>query len=212
MLPLRKGSPEEIEIFSLGRVDYASAYHMQQKLVQERAAEKRGDCIMFLEHPAVYTYGRSTEAPPVGIKSLEVERGGEVTYHNPGQLVCYPIIRLEKEQRDVRAYLRLLEENLIRTLDRFGITGMRVEGATGIWVSGGQKKIASIGVAVKGWVTYHGWALNVSNNLAGFSAIRPCGFAPTVMTSMKQLLGSRCPVMHKVEMVASQTFMELLYS
>ena len=149
------------------------------------------DVLVWVEHPEVYTYGRKN--PPAlgvaGVESFFVERGGEATYHNPGQLVAYPILKLGPEEKDLHRYLRDLESVLCETLHDFGISGAPKAGATGVWVRDGEKKIASIGIASRAWVTYHGIALNVSNDLTGFGRISPCGFSPDVMTSMEKELG-----------------------
>jgi lipoate-protein ligase B len=123
----------------------------------------------------------------------DVERGGDVTYHGYGQLVGYPIMDLTQRGKDIRRFVRGLEATLVETLDHFGISGQRIEGRTGVWV-GGQKKIASIGVAVRSWVTFHGFALNVSTDLSCFSAINPCGYDSGVMTSMVEQLGRQVSI------------------
>ena len=117
---------------------------------------------------------------------FEIERGGDVTYHGPGQLVGYPIFLLRDEERDLHVYLRNLEESIIRACARFGLPGERKSGWTGVWTTGGARKLASIGVAVKRWVTMHGFALNVSTDLARFGAINPCGLDAAVMGSMSR--------------------------
>lgn len=178
-------------VVPLGLVPYADAYALQKRIVAaKKATPSFPDVLLLLEHPEVYTWGRKMQdalpmlLPEVAAKSILIERGGEGTYHNPGQLVAYPIVRLETRERDVHKYMRALEESLIAVLAAYGVEGESRVGATGVWVQGAPKKIASLGVAISGWVTYHGVALNVTNELRGFSLIRPCGFEASVMTSL----------------------------
>lgn len=184
----------------LGLVDYDEAYALQKECVRERRAfSEAPDRLILLEHPTVYTFGRKAEGvlpflpPAVHAVSRVIERGGEATFHNPGQLVAYPIVKMEDGDRDIPAFLRALEQAVIDTLAEDGIVAGRRAGATGVWLADKNKKIASVGVAITGWVTYHGLALNVCNDLSGFQAIHPCGFSPDVMTSMKEVLGERVP-------------------
>jgi lipoyl(octanoyl) transferase len=181
-----------IAVVDLGLMDYGEAYQVQRAWVaRKRVDALTNDTLLLVEHPDVYTYGRRSRSPvlPEGVPVFEVERGGEVTFHNPGQLVAYPILSLAPAERDLHAYLRRLEEVLIATVGDFGIVGERRTGATGVWVAGKAKKIASVGVAVSSWVTYHGIALNVANDLAGFMRINPCGFSGEVMTSLSTETG-----------------------
>jgi lipoate-protein ligase B len=142
----------------------------------------------------VVTLGRGTKEPVAGlpIPVVAIERGGQATWHGPGQLVAYPHVSLVERKRSIRDYLHTLEEAIRRTVAAFGIDGERRDGATGVWVGG--RKLASIGVAVRRFVTWHGLALNVAPDLADFQLIQPCGFAPDVMTSMEQLLGRAPPI------------------
>ncbi len=184
--------------------DYDSVYAMQLDLVdKKRRGEVLLDYLILVEHPNVYTVGRKAQkewdATELPAPAHLIERGGETTYHCPGQLVCYPILSLSKEERDLLGYLRKLEDTLIDTLRDFGLEGESRKGATGVWLVGKDKKIASIGIAVSSWVTYHGVALNVTNDLTGFQAIRPCGFPSEVMTSMKEQLGKKCPTMEEAK-------------
>lgn len=186
----------------LGLCDYNDAYRLQQETVakvkENPAAFER---LFFVEHPEVYTLGRRSSAQDmdVAFPTVSVERGGQVTFHNPGQLVAYPILRLVDKERDLHLYLRNLEQVLIDVLADFGLDAERRPGATGVWLKGVEKKIASIGVAVTGWVTYHGIALNVNNDLSGFAKIRPCGFPSEVMTSMSVELRENAPTMDEVK-------------
>lgn len=184
-------------VLELGLVPYAEAYNLQKKWVGTLKADpSHPDILLMLEHPEVYTYGRRTpesEIKLLGDLGVSIERGGEATYHNPGQLVVYPILHLGPDERDLHLHLRRLETTLIAVLDEWGILAERRDGATGVWTIATQKKIASIGVAVSGWVTYHGVALNVSNDLKGFGRIHPCGFEASVMTSMRDELEGNAP-------------------
>jgi len=171
--------------------DYNETWQLQLRLVELRARELVPDILLLVEHPHVITMGKS--AKPENVLSrrfpvFEVERGGDVTYHGYGQLVGYPIMNLTQRDKDIRKYVRGLEATLIETLDHFGISAQRIERRTGVWV-GEQKKIASIGVAVRSWITFHGFALNVSTDLSCFSTINPCGYDSGVMTSMTEQLG-----------------------
>ena len=164
-------------------MSYAAAHALQEELVLARVEGRIPDQLLLLEHEPVITVGRGGEAQPRelgGVPVLEVERGGEATYHGPGQLVGYPIVLLEGERRDLHRYLRDLEEVLIRVLAGLGVAGGRKPGLTGVWIGG--KKVASLGVAVRRGVAWHGFALNVDVDLAPFRAFRPCGLDPDVMT------------------------------
>ncbi len=193
----------ELSIEWLGLVPYGEALARQEAALHDRAAGLAGDRLLLLEHPPVVTLGRSTRAANLllsaeqlrarGIEVFEVGRGGDVTYHAPGQLVGYPIIDLSApDRRDVHAFLRRLEAGLIDALEEWAIPARRIEGRTGVFIdrersrrSGGrERKIASIGVGLRRWVTWHGFALNVDLDLAGFDVIVPCGLPDVVMTSV----------------------------
>ena len=183
----------------LGRVPYADALALQRSLVEDRRAGKIDDTLLLLEHPPVLTLGvrgdggrshilASSEAlASHAIEVHEAGRGGDVTYHGPGQIVGYPIIDLNPHRRDVHRYVRDLETVLIRTAEDFGINAHRVQGLTGVWV--GDEKLAAIGVRIARWVTSHGFALNVNTNLDHFDLIVPCGITDRGVTSMARLLG-----------------------
>ena len=170
-----------------GRVDYERAVAWQEALVA-RCLGGGPDALLLLEHPPVYTLGRGADpvhlrfAAATGAPVVRTHRGGQVTYHGPGQLVGYPILDLRRRRPDVRWYLRTLEAVLIDSLGDLGIAAGRREGFTGVWV--GPRKIASIGVALRRWVSWHGFALNVGADLGGFDAITPCGIADVQMTSV----------------------------
>ncbi|OGS50139.1 MAG: lipoyl(octanoyl) transferase [Euryarchaeota archaeon RBG_16_68_12] len=173
----------------LGTVEYREAWDLQRALVERRAADAIPDTLLLLEHPHVVTLGRRGRREDVFDPSLpvfEIERGGEATYHGPGQLVGYPILKLQ-DRLDVRKLVMDLEEVLIRSSRAFGITAERNERQHGVWVHG--RKLGSIGLAVHRNVTYHGFAHNVNTDLSYFQRIRPCGNEGRVMTSMEKELG-----------------------
>lgn len=181
---------------SPGRLDYQQALQWQQQLLEQRPGQTF-DTLMLLEHPPTITLGRGgnsnnlrmseTTLAERGIPVLRVGRGGDVTYHGPGQLVGYPIVDLAPHGHDLHQFLRRLEETLLATLAAFGLPGRRHPGRTGVWV--GEAKIASIGIGVRRWISWHGFALNVTTDLRAFDAIVPCGLAGVRMTSMEKLLG-----------------------
>jgi len=174
----------------LGLREYAEVWALQRRLVFERGEGKIPDTVLLCQHPPVYTIGRSSkQAVPAGLPHPvhKVERGGGLTWHGPGQLVGYPILKLSDHGLKPRSYLHALEAVLMEALEPFGIRAETVHGFTGLWV--GRKKLASIGVAVRGGVTYHGFALNVNNDLAPFRRIHPCRLEPDAMTSMHKVLG-----------------------
>jgi lipoyl(octanoyl) transferase len=183
----------------LGRVPYADALALQRSLVEDRRAVRIGDTLLLLEHPHVLTLGVRGDGGRAhilatadaladrGIEVHETGRGGDITYHGPGQIVGYPIIDLNPGRRDVHRYVRDLETVLIRTLADYGIEAGRVEGLTGVWVR--DQKVAAIGVRIARWITSHGFALNVNTQLDHFDLIVPCGIADRGVTSMARLLG-----------------------
>jgi len=177
----------ELRIGRFGRVPYETALGWQDALVARRLAGG-ADALLMLEHPPVYTLGRGADAGFLGaaaggeIPVLRVGRGGQVTYHGPGQLVGYPIVDLRELRPDVRWYVRGLEAVLIGSLADLGIVATRRAGLTGVWI--GPRKIASIGVGIRRWVTSHGFALNVARDVSGFAAITPCGLDGVTMTSV----------------------------
>lgn len=184
----------------LGEIEYGAAWDIQRQIVSERKQGLIGDCLLFAEHPHVITMGRSSkqehllasrqQLEQAGVALWETNRGGDVTYHGPGQLIGYPILDLKEWKRDVVAYLRALEQALIDAVAEFGITGERLPGCTGVWVGGA--KLAAMGVHVSRWVTSHGFALNVTTDLRRFEYIVPCGLSKPV-TSMECLLGEAPP-------------------
>ncbi len=188
----------ELWTVPLGRLPYGEALELQRSIARDRISGAiPQDVLLLLEHPPVVTLGRGTKEKNLvasaeylqskGIEVFEVERGGDVTFHGPGQLVGYPIIDLKRHREDLHWYLRKIEEALINTLADFGIPGERNTAFTGVWTRG--KKIASIGVHARDWVTWHGFALNVTTDLSFFDLIVPCGIDGVVMTSIARELG-----------------------
>lgn len=184
------------QLLRLGIVDYEQAHNLQKQVLQDRIDNKCPDTMILLQHNPVITVGRGGDNKNIivsqaildsyGIKVYEIERGGDVTYHGPGQLTGYPIIDLRNYKKDVHWYLRQLEEAIIKFLSYYDIIGKRVSGLTGVWV--GDEKIAAIGVAVKRWVTYHGFALNINPYLSHFKLINPCGITDKEVTSLVKIL------------------------
>ena len=208
----------DISVQSWGRTVYTEAFERQKEQVQLRIDGKAGDSLVFTEHNPVYTIGmRAGSAAHLlwdpaklaaqRITVAETNRGGDITYHGPGQVVGYPIMDISPV-KDLHAYLRFLEEVMIRTLGHFGLAANRRDGLTGIWL--GQRKVAAIGVAVRRWVTYHGFALNVAPDLTHFDGIVPCGIANTegTVTSLAREL-SNPPSMDDVRTVLAQEFRSL---
>jgi len=199
-----------------GRTSYRLAWERQNALVTRRQASEISDTLVLTEHDPVYTLGArrgaeqhllwsASQLEQTGIELVKTNRGGDITYHGPGQLVGYPIISLN-HHRDLHAYLRNLEQVLINALGSLGLAAARREGKTGIWLA--ERKIAAIGVAVKRWVTLHGFALNVDPDLAPFTGIVPCGIAPGEgsVSSLARELGPHAPPMDTVKQVVAAEF------
>ena len=195
-------NPRPFEVIDLGRRSYHEALEFQrQRRLDRIAGSLPHDALILVEHDPVYTLGRGTlqTSLPVspdrlralGAEVIEIERGGDVTWHGPGQLVGYPVIDLTGHRQDLHWYLRSLEQVIIDALAELGIQAHRVEGKTGVWVEGG--KIASLGIHVKQWVTLHGYALNVSPDLSWFDHVVPCGIAGVQMTSITRERGGDAP-------------------
>jgi lipoate-protein ligase B len=188
---------KDLQVLDLGRVPYEKAWKYQKELVENRRRGEIGDSLVFVEHPPVLTLGRSwkrqnilADTPALtekGVEVYEVERGGDVTYHGPGQVVGYPIVNLADRGRDLHRYLRDLEEVILRVVGSYGLEARRHEGLTGVWV--GEEKVCAFGVAVRSWVTYHGFALNVNTDLSFFNLIHPCGIQDMGVTSLAKLQG-----------------------
>jgi lipoyl(octanoyl) transferase len=193
------GSERHLEIRRLGLVPYADALTLQRALVEERRARRIDDTLLLLEHPHVLTVGvrgdggrshilaTDSALSARGIEVHETGRGGDITYHGPGQIVGYPIVDLNPDRCDVHRYVRDLEEVLIRTAASYGVEAGRVDGLTGVWV--GREKLAAIGVRISRWITSHGFAFNVTTDLSYFDLIVPCGIADRGVTSLCRLLG-----------------------
>ncbi len=197
-----------LQIIDLGMMEYGSAFALQKNAVQEVLADQSAVRVYLVEHPPVYTIGRAggphnvlideRQLQEFGISLFEVDRGGDVTYHGPGQLVGYPIIHLSRWGNDVRKYIRMIEESMIRLLHQYGLESGRIDGLSGVWV--GDEKICAIGVKAtrdregKSFVTSHGFALNVQPDLHHFTHIVPCGIVDKGVTSMEKLLGRKIPM------------------
>jgi len=206
-----------MDVRRLGLLGYQEALDLQKELVERRRSGEIPDQLLLLEHPPVITLGvkardsrahvlesdESLSAKGVGI--FETGRGGDVTYHGPGQLVGYPIFDLKPDRCDVHQYVRDLEEALIRAVARFGISGHRINGLTGVWVgpAGSEDKLAAIGVRISRWITSHGFALNVNTRLEHFGLIVPCGITDRGVTSMERLLGRSVAMDEVVEAIVT---------
>jgi len=194
----------DLEVRRLGRVPYGAALEMQRVLVERRRAGEVGDVLLLLEHPHVITLGSRSEtaranvlAPPerlqaLGVDVCETGRGGDVTYHGPGQIVGYPILNLKPDRADVYQYVRNLEEVMVRACGAFGLTATTIEGLTGTWVGNG--KIGAIGVRISRWISSHGFAFNVTTDLDYFNLIVPCGIRDHGVTSLARELGRPVPL------------------
>jgi lipoate-protein ligase B len=200
--------------YRLGVVEYGEAFRLQNRLARARSQEEITDMLLLLQHPPVITLGRSGKATNVlapetiqgkNIQIFNTDRGGDVTYHGPGQLVVYPILNLQAHALDISGYVSNLEEVIIRVLVRFGIVGGRVDKLRGVWV--GREKIASLGVHLSNSISKHGLALNVNNDLAPFELINPCGTGRP-MTSLAKILG-RSQDMEEVESLTLKAFAEV---
>ena len=201
-----------LHVARLGPTRYREGLSLMDALVAARAAGRTGDWLLYPQHESVLTIGRNPSDGNVradaatlaraGIEVVEVPRGGDVTWHGPGQLVGYPIVQLDRVDRDLHRWLRLLEDAVIAALAHWDLEGRRVAGRTGVWLSDSEK-ICSIGVAVRRWVSYHGFALNVSNALDPFALIHPCGYRDIRMTSMAERLGTDAPAAAEVGAVVA---------
>lgn len=197
-----------LDVYDLGQSPYRATWELQKSLqkllIEQKKAIREGkpvsgevhDLLLFVEHPHVYTLGKSgdsahllrsaEELDEISAEYIEIDRGGDITYHGPGQIVGYPILDLDRHFTDIHKYLRYLEEVIIRTCSEFGIAAGRIEGLTGVWV--GDKKICAMGIRCSRWVTMHGFALNVNTDLGYFDHIVPCGIENKEVTSLSKLL------------------------
>ena len=201
-------SERELLVADLGLMSFATALEVQRSAARARiTGELDQDLLILVEHPPVVTLGRSSKAHHLlaspellasrGVELFEVERGGDVTFHGPGQLVGYPIVDLKRHKQDLHWYLRQVEEALIRALAPLGVVADRRAGLTGVWTKG--RKLASIGVHARDWVTWHGFALNVTTDLSYFDLMVPCGIADVQMTSVQRELASTHPAAHALD-------------
>jgi lipoyl(octanoyl) transferase len=202
-----------LSVHCLGNIGYADALALQESLLEARIEQRVPDTLLLLEHRPVITLGRGAKQEHVlssrevlaaqGVELFETGRGGDVTYHGPGQLVGYPIIDLNPDRRDVRRYVRGLEEVMIGIAAAYGLSAGRVEGLNGAWI--GERKLGAVGVRIRRWVTMHGFAINVTTNLSAFDLIIPCGIKDKSVTSLANELG-RDVAMADVEGVAIREF------
>jgi len=198
-----------LRVRRLGLVPYREAWDLQKDLVEKRKRREIDDVLLLLEHPSVYTLGRrgdlghvlasEDELARLGTSVVHTDRGGDVTWHGPGQLVGYPILSLEPDRKDVVRYVRDLEESIIRALGDFGVRAGRVRGMTGVWA--GDEKVAAIGVRISRWVTSHGFAFNVCNSLGPYERIVPCGIVGRGVTTLSRLAGRPVSVGEAAERV-----------
>jgi len=189
-------------VLELGLIEYQEAYYLQRNLHRQRVQGKISDVLLLLEHPPTITIGKSGTLDNVlvsrerlaqeGMSLFFTDRGGDVTYHGPGQLVGYPIVDLRQRGRDLHSYVKKLEEVILRTLRDFSIDGDRDECHPGVWVN--EQEIAAIGLSLRNWVSMHGFALNINIDLEHFSFINPCGFSDRRATSMSKILGNSVPM------------------
>ena len=202
----------------LGRLAYQPALDLQEKNSAARTSAEIPDQLLLLEHDPVYTIGRQRDRSSLGPAALphpvvEINRGGQATFHGPGQLVGYFIFDLQKLTPDLHFFLRWIEEGLIALLAEYGLTAQRREGLTGVWIE--DRKIASIGVGVRKWITMHGFGLNVGSDLSGFAAITPCGIQGVTMTSLSKEIGREIPVQevaNNAEHIFTKAYAQLLSS
>ena len=199
----------------LGRIPYAEGLNLQESLVEGKIGGESANHLLLLEHEPVYTMGRTRDESSLREETMlphpvhRTNRGGQATYHGPGQLVGYPVIDLALFDRDLHSYLRFLEEVLITLLERYKVCGERVEGKTGVWVSG--KKIASLGVGVRKWISMHGFAINICGDLTPFQHITPCGLPGVEMTSL-ETEGAHCVTVESCAAEVAEIFNELIVS
>lgn len=208
-----------LQVRRLGRIGYREAWDLQRRLVDERSDGRIPDTLLLLSHPPVVTIGRSGSPSHVvatakelserQVEFVQTDRGGDVTFHGPGQIVGYAIVDLAWRGRDLHRYMRDVEESIIRALQRFGIEAGRIQGLTGVWVD--DAKVAAIGIRVSRWITHHGFALNVDTDLSYFDLIVPCGISDRRVTSIQELLGRK--VGHdEVEDALQSAFAEVFLS
>jgi lipoyl(octanoyl) transferase len=191
---------QPLSVYRLGRIGYREALALQERLLEARSEQRIADCLLLLEHDPVITLGRGGKPEHVlvsreglqaqGVELYETGRGGDVTYHGPGQLVGYPILDLNPDRRDVRRYVAALEEVMIRLSAAYGLSAQRIAGLNGTWIA--DRKIGAVGVRIRRWVTMHGFAFNVSTRLSAFDLIVPCGISDKRVTSLEHELSREC--------------------
>lgn len=201
------GDPSICHMSWLGKIDYQSAYTVQKRIMKEKLDGHTEDSLILLEHPPTITIGKSGKVKnllvphemlaAMGVSLFFTDRGGDITFHGPGQLVAYPIIDLKRRNKDVHHYIADLQEVMIKMLADYGIVARRDDKYVGVWV--GDEKIGAVGVAIHRWVTMHGLALNINTDMTYFSLIKPCGIDDRGITSMKDLLNYRIPLKEVVE-------------
>jgi len=210
-------TPFRVEDWDL--LDYESALNRQLERVEQRREEKIPDTLAFTEHPPVFTLGvrkgaeshliwPEEELKRKSIQLFKTRRGGDITFHGPGQIVGYSFVALAGERRDLHRYLRVLEETVIRALSHFGLEGGRREGMTGVWID--KRKVCAIGVGVKHWITYHGFALNINTDLSFFNGIVPCGISDGTVTTLAKESGKEIDTEYVKEILVSE-FCNLFY-
>lgn len=194
---------KKVRLLSLPITPYSEVWDLQRSIFNGLLQNETEDTLILCEHPPVYTLGRVTEAAnilfsneeliKIGAEKFEIERGGDVTFHGPGQLVGYPLLILSHFKEDLGWYLRALEEAIILTLENYGVKGFRIPGKTGVWVgeAGNEEKICAIGIKVSRWSTMHGFAFNINTDLSYFERIIPCGIADKKVTSLSKILGKK---------------------
>jgi len=208
---MRFSCSDRFEVLDLGRTSYEQADALMLDLVARIAKDEAPDHLLLAEFEPVLTVGRGVSAEAYGALGLpvhEIARGGKATFHGPGQLVAYPLLKLHEDARDLHAYLHALEEGLIRAVSSFGLDAGRDPRNTGCWVGG--RKLASIGVAVRKWVTYHGIALNVTTDLSWFRRFDPCGMEPDIMTNLEQACDGTAPPFDEVKQAVAMHLQEVL--
>ena len=201
-----------LQVQDLGNSSYKRTWELQKELQLQRIENKIDDTLLLVEHEPVYTFGKNTDENhllqnyPENVKLFHIERGGDITFHGPGQIVGYPIMDLHNYKMSISWYMRALEEVIIRSVDKFGISADRKDGLTGVWVE--DEKIAALGVRISRWVTMHGFALNVNTDLTYYDSIIPCGIFDYGITSMEHILGEKQNI-SKIKSILSAVFLDV---
>ena len=201
-----------LQVQDLGNSSYKRTWELQKELQLQRIENSIDDTLLLVEHEPVYTFGKNADENhllqnyPENVKLFYTERGGDITFHGPGQIVGYPIMDLHNYKMSISWYMHALEEVIIRSLDKFGISADRKDGLTGVWVE--DEKIAALGVRISRWVTMHGFALNVNTDLAYYDSIIPCGIFDYGITSMKNIFGEK-QNMSKIKSILSAIFLDV---